>query len=87
MLTDGAVHNVGEIVAEIKKNNKDNLRVHTFGIGSGVSTALIQECAKAGNGMYYFIDRKEEIENKVIEALSVNSLPYLNIKKIEFLDS
>lgn len=37
--------------------------------------------------MYYFIDKEDEIEKKVIEALCVNSLPYLSIKNIEFLDN
>jgi hypothetical protein len=55
-LTDGAIYNVDEIIKEINFNNLDYLRVHTFGIGSGVSTDLIKECAKAGNGMFYFID-------------------------------
>jgi hypothetical protein len=62
------------------------LRVHTFGIGSGVSTALVKDCAEAGNGLFFFIDKAEEIEKKVIEALSLNSVPYLNIKGIDFLD-
>jgi hypothetical protein len=48
---------------------------------------LVKECAKAGNGMYYFIDKEEEIEKKVIEALCINSLPYLSLKNIEFLDN
>jgi hypothetical protein len=31
------------------------MRVNTFGIGSGASTDLIKNCAKAGVGMFYFI--------------------------------
>ena len=47
---------------EIKINCSTKLRVHTFGVGSGVSSALIKECAVNGNGKYYFIDKIEEIE-------------------------
>jgi hypothetical protein len=60
--------------------------VHTFGIGSEVSRALIKDCAEAGNGLFFFVDKAEEIEKKVIEALSLNFVPYLNIKGIDLLD-
>jgi hypothetical protein len=56
LLTDGAVYNIEGIVNEIRCNKQEYLRVHTFGIGSGVSTALIKECARVGNGMFFFID-------------------------------
>jgi hypothetical protein len=36
--------------------------------------------------MFFFVDKAEEIEKKVIEALSLNSVPYLNIKGIDFMD-
>jgi hypothetical protein len=36
--------------------------VYTLGIGSGVSKTLIKDCAKAGNGMFYFIENEDEIE-------------------------
>jgi uncharacterized radical SAM superfamily Fe-S cluster-containing enzyme len=85
-LTDGAVKNVYEIVKLIRENNQDDLRFHTFGIGNGVSTELIKNCAEAGNGMFYFIDKVDEIEKKVINALTTNSIPYLKIKDIEFID-
>ena len=37
LLTDGAVGNTDNVIELIKKNNSSN-RVHTFGIGQGVST-------------------------------------------------
>lgn len=67
-MTDGAVHNVRPIIEEIKRN-KRNCKVHTFGIGSGVSTELIKSCAEAGDGHYYFIVDPIQIEKKVIFAL------------------
>ena len=86
LLTDGAVNDTDEIVNLIKNNNYYNQRLHTFGIGSGVSTDLITECAKAGKGMYYFITNPNDIEKYVINALCTNLIPYLLIKNIKFLD-
>jgi hypothetical protein len=36
----------------------------------------------AGNGVYYFIDKVDEIEEKVIEAMATVLIPYLEIKNI-----
>lgn len=85
-MTDGAVGNTTEIVKKIRENAKPNLRVNTFGLGSGVSTDLIKNCAKAGFGMFYFINRADEIEKYVIDALCVTFLPYLVISDLQFLD-
>lgn len=54
LLTDGAVSDT-EAVVELIKSNSNKTCVHTFGIGSGVSTELIKECAVAGRGHYSFI--------------------------------
>jgi hypothetical protein len=54
LLTDGEVCNTEQVVELIKKNNK-NSKVHTFGIGNGVSTSLIKDSALAGHGHYTFI--------------------------------
>ena len=52
----------------IKENNKGT-KVHTFGIGNGVSTELVKNSAMAGQGHFYFIDRMSEIDKKVLDAL------------------
>lgn len=68
LLTDGAVSNTGVIVDLIRKN-RGATKVHTFGIGSGVSTSLIVDCAKAGFGHYWFIEDVHDIEKKVMESI------------------
>ena len=60
-------------------------QVHTFGIGNGVSTELIKECARAGGGNSTFISEIFEIEPMIIEALKKNFLPYLIIKNFTLL--
>lgn len=85
LLTDGAVEDTKLVTELIKDNNKHN-RVHTFGIGSGVSTELIKDSALAGLGNFAFINRPEEIESKVLAALQKNYFEYLKITKLEFFD-
>ena len=41
------------------------LRIFTFGIGSGVSTALVNGLAKAGRGTAEFIKEGERMQPKV----------------------
>lgn len=69
LITDGQVFNPEDVVELIRNNNK-TFTLHTFGIGSGVSTSLITECAKAGRGKSYFVDNKATgLQGKVIDAL------------------
>lgn len=85
LLTDGAVSDTSKVVELIRNNNR-NSRVHTFGIGSGVSTELIKDSALAGMGHYAFISELNEIEKKVLEALQKDFIDYLNIQKMEFFN-
>ena len=59
--------------------------MHTFGIGRGVSTELVIECAKVGNGNSTFISHAEEIESKVLQALQKNFFPYLLAKDFSLI--
>jgi len=67
-LTDGEVSDT-QAVVDLIKQNSNRANVHTFGIGNGVSTELIKNCAFAGRGHFCFIDNPAEIESKVMEAL------------------
>ena len=66
--------------------NKSRCHVHTFGIGSGVSTELIKNCANAGHGHYSFITKPEEIEKKVMEVIQKDLLKYISIRSPQLLD-
>ncbi|KAM3143423.1 von Willebrand factor A domain-containing protein 5A [Paramecium bursaria] len=87
LLTDGCVDDESAIVQLIQDNKSYNIRLHTFGIGSGVSTSLVKNCAQTGGGMFYFINSLEDIEEFVIEALQLNLLPYLRIDEINLVNS
>jgi hypothetical protein len=86
LLTDGAVNDTSKVVKLIRDRFHSSIRFNTFGIGSGVSTDLVKNSAKAGAGMYYFIDKVNDIEKYVIEALCLTLIPYISIKDIQFFD-
>jgi secreted protein with Ig-like and vWFA domain len=88
LLTDGAVSNNDAIIKLVKQNCRaDNqIRLHTFGIGSGADERLIKGCAFAGMGNFSFINHDSEIERKVIESLSKTQLEYLLVTEAQILD-
>jgi uncharacterized protein with von Willebrand factor type A (vWA) domain len=49
LLTDGDVSNPQQVIQLVAKNRKFN-RLHTIGIGSGVSEHLVKKCAQNGGG-------------------------------------
>mmetsp|Transcript_15738 Transcript_15738/g.18199 ORF Transcript_15738/g.18199 Transcript_15738/m.18199 type:complete len:123 (-) Transcript_15738:301-669(-) len=68
LLTDGCVNNPNSVV-ELVKANAENFTLHTFGIGDGVSTELITECARAGKGKHFFVTNYcDEFEGKFVDA-------------------
>lgn len=87
LLTDGAVYNTEEIVKLIdSKAIATDSRVHTFGVGRGASTELIKEAASAGFGYHAFIEDPNQIEEKVMAALSQQYAPVKKIDEFTFLD-
>ena len=76
LLTDGEVSRPEDVIGLIQRN-AGNCSVHSFGVGSGVSTNLIVNSAKAGNGISYFISDGDNIKSKVISALTACVAPCL----------
>lgn len=61
-------------------------RLHTFGVGSGASQALIKNCAFAGQGNFCFIYQDDQIEREVIKALSKVHMDYMLVSKLKLLN-
>ena len=77
LITDGQVEN-SNLVIELIEHNSDKSRVHSFGVGSDFDKLLIINSAKAGKGSWNFIEKTEEIGEKVISALIKSITPSVN---------
>lgn len=79
LLTDGGVSNTTAVVKAVS-DNAHNTRVFTFGIGSGVSTDLVKDVARAGKGKAVFISGKDRMQSRVMEVMNIAMSPsYTNI--------
>lgn len=69
LLSDGMVANTDDVIQLVRKQS-GTTRCFTFGIGSGVSTALIKGVAREGKGTAEFVsDQDDRQQTKVIRAL------------------
>jgi hypothetical protein len=60
LLTDGAVDDPNDVV-DLVREHSGKSTVHAIGIGSGASSYLILNTAKAGQGLAEFIQDNEPI--------------------------
>ena len=84
MLTDGQV---SDPEAVIKKSNtgKENVRVHTFGIGNGCDADMVRRMAKMGRGSCSLVgDSVDNLNGMVVTALARASEPSLKGCKFTF---
>ena len=68
LLTDGGVSKP-ENVIELIKDHSDKVKVHTFGLGSGVDKNLVTRAAEAGKGSCSLVRDTNNLKAKVIRAL------------------
>ena len=86
LLTDGEIWNqdlVFNYLNEQVQTQKNPIRVFTLGIGSGVSHALIEGVAKAGNGFAQSVSGGEKMGSKVIRMLKGALSPHVNDYTLE----
>jgi uncharacterized protein YegL len=71
LLTDGEVSNREKVIAK-SQTGKDNIRVYTFGIGSGCDVDMVEKIAKNGRGSCSLVidnDDSTTLKALVIAAL------------------
>mmetsp|Transcript_15733 Transcript_15733/g.18193 ORF Transcript_15733/g.18193 Transcript_15733/m.18193 type:complete len:141 (-) Transcript_15733:1359-1781(-) len=69
LLTDGDVNDPGKVI-DLVRANSVNFTLHTFGIGDGVNTDLVTECARAGNGKHYLVGNNcHQLKKKFVESI------------------
>ena len=84
LLTDGEVDNKDQIF-EYVRNHNEEMRIHTFGIGSGCDKELIKQTAVAGRGSFSFAsDGSTDLSGQIISALKKASQPSLKECKFQF---
>jgi hypothetical protein len=86
MLTDGETWNQQSVFNYLNEQIQDNkapIRVFTLGIGSGVSHALIEGIAKAGNGFAQSVQDGEKMSSKVVRMLKGALSPHVNDYTLE----
>ncbi|KAF9913683.1 hypothetical protein BX616_009739 [Lobosporangium transversale] len=72
LLTDGEIWNQDQLFSYLNKEvmeSKMPIRVFTLGVGNGVSHALIEGVAKAGNGFSQAVGEGEKMDKKVVRML------------------
>ena len=86
LLTDGAIWDVQKCVNLVASKSNLNQRLHTFGVGNGASEELIKQCAFKGFGHFNFIYNEQEIEERVVSALTKPRLNYKILQNIKLFD-
>lgn len=77
-MTDGDVKNRREVIEQARAHN-DDIRVFSFGLGSGCDEHLVKMMAQAGRGTSTIVkDGGDELRGSVIRALSNAMKPSLN---------
>ncbi len=88
LLTDGlpsvGVTDPARIIDEVRKKNKEGLRIFNFGVGYDVNTHLLDSIARATKGTTDYIDEEENIEVKVSAYFNKISDPILTDVALEF---
>ncbi|KAI4142080.1 MAG: hypothetical protein L6R39_005086 [Caloplaca ligustica] len=86
LLTDGAIWNQAQLFTFLNdevKNSKSSLRVFALGIGDGVSHALVEGVARAGNGFAQTVKEDERLDSKVIRMLKGGLSPHTTDYSLE----
>lgn len=86
LITDGQIASQQELFTLINKEvakSKNAVRIFTLGVGSGVSSALIEGVARAGNGFAQMVTDSEKMDKKVVRMLKGALLPHISDYSLE----
>ena len=84
LLTDGAIWDTEKVVNLVGSNSSISQRVHTFGVGHGADEKLIKRVAFKGFGHFCFIYNEDELEERVVSAISKTRLNYKVLQNVSF---
>ena len=86
LLTDGDIWQQENLFMYLNKEvekSKGDVRVFPLGIGSGVSSALIEGVARAGNGFAQIVQDGEKLDNRVVRMLKGALSPHVSDYTLE----
>ena len=83
VLTDGGVGNTQDVKSTVQQNS-NSTRVFSFGIGSGVSEALVKGMARLGKGKSVFIRDVTNMKGVISSQLQAALQPALTDVKVQF---
>ncbi|KAF2008037.1 VIT-domain-containing protein [Amniculicola lignicola CBS 123094] len=86
LLTDGEIWDQQTLFSYLNKEvgeTNEPIRVFSLGIGNGVSHALIEGIAKAGNGFSQTVGEGEKMDSKVVRMLKGALSPHVNDYTLE----
>jgi hypothetical protein len=86
LLTDGEIWDQDSLFSYLNESvieSKAPIRVFTLGIGNGVSHALIEGVARAGNGFSQTVGEGEKMDTKVVRMLKGALSPHVNDYTLE----
>lgn len=86
LLTDGAIYYQDVLFAYLNEQVQDTkapIRVYSLGVGSGVSHALIEGIARAGNGFSQTVGEGEKMDSKVVRMLKGALSPHVDDYTLE----
>lgn len=88
LLTDGNIWQRDSLIAYVNRKNADcslanTIRFFAIGIGSGISTAVIEGVAAAGNGFAQFVQNGERLDNRIVRVLKGALTPHIEDYRME----
>ncbi|RYN41229.1 hypothetical protein AA0112_g2123 [Alternaria arborescens] len=84
LLTDGDIWSQEQLFNYVSENTKSgDVRVFPIGIGSGVSSALIEGVARAGRGFAQMVADSEKLDSKIVRMLKGALTPHIKDYRLE----
>ncbi|XP_061419059.1 von Willebrand factor A domain-containing protein 5A-like [Lethenteron reissneri] len=83
LLTDEMVMDTEGVIKKVKNHSMDH-RCFAIGIGQGLSTQLIKEVARVGNGLSEFVTSCDWLQAKVLRMLKCAMQPLLGNPQLEW---